>query len=71
MSEIHGNLGTTPALQRFLEAIAAILDLRDGRLELVFRHGRLESWFTESGLHRPAELRAFDGAGDALLRRVA
>jgi len=57
----------SPALQRFLEAVAAILDLKDGRLELVFRHGRLEAWATESGMHRAAELRAFDGAGDRLL----
>jgi hypothetical protein len=59
-----------PTLQRFIEAIAAILDLRDGRLELIFRRGRLEAWST-SGMHRPAELQAFDGAGDRLLERAA
>jgi hypothetical protein len=60
-----------PALARFLEAVAAILELRDGRLELVFRHGRLEAWSTDSGMHGPAELQRFDGAGDELLARTA
>jgi hypothetical protein len=60
-----------PTIARLLEAIAAIVELRDGRLELVFRHGRLEAWSTDSGMHRPAELQRFDGVGDDLLTRTA
>ena len=66
-----GSTQPKPALVRFIEAIAAILQLRDGRLELVFRDGRLEAWSTDSGLHRPADLARFDGAGDELLARTA
>jgi hypothetical protein len=61
----------SPTLQRFIEAVAAIMNVRDGRIELVFRRGRLEAWSTASGVHGPAELRAFDGAGDELLKRAA
>jgi hypothetical protein len=45
-----------PAVARLPEAIAAILDLDDGRLDLVFRHGRLEG--LGRGWRRAASARA-------------
>lgn len=59
-----------PALARWLETLAAILELRDGRLELIFRGGRLEAWMVDGGLQRPIALGAYDGLADELLTRV-
>jgi hypothetical protein len=59
-----------PTLARFLETVAAVLELRDGRLELIFRHGRLEAYLVDGGLQRPAALGAYDGLADDLLCRV-
>jgi len=60
-----------PTLARFLEAIAAILDLEDGRLELIFRHGRLEAWDLDGGVRPPAELGRFNDGADRLLARTS
>jgi hypothetical protein len=59
-----------PTLVRFLETVAAVLELRDGRLELLFRGGRLEGYLVDGGLRRPADLGEFDGLADQLLERV-
>jgi hypothetical protein len=59
-----------PTLARFLETIAAVLELRDGRLELIFRQGRLEGFLLDGGLQRAAALGAYDGLADELLQRV-
>jgi hypothetical protein len=45
-----------PSLARVLELVAAILDLQDGRLDLVYRPGRLEAWLVDGGLRQPPEL---------------
>jgi hypothetical protein len=60
-----------PTLARFLDAIAGILELTDGRLELIFRHGRLEAWALDGGVRPPAELGRFNGDADRLLAKTA
>jgi hypothetical protein len=69
MGEFDGDL-PRPALVRFLEALAAMLDVRDERVELIFRGGRLEAYRIDAGLHRPADLGRYDGLCDELLLRV-
>ena len=59
-----------PTLARFLEAIAAIIDVRDGRLELIFRGGHLEAWCVDGGLRMPPDLNRFDVEADQLLART-
>jgi hypothetical protein len=59
-----------PTLARLLELVAAILDLEDGRLKLVYRHGRLEAWLVDGGVRTPAELASFDGPGDRLVTEL-
>ncbi|MGB2874789.1 MAG: hypothetical protein WBB76_04855 [Gaiellaceae bacterium] len=51
-----------PALARFFEAVAAVMDLDHGRqtLELHFEDGRLRRWFTRFGQAGSDELGRFD-----------
>jgi hypothetical protein len=59
-----------PTLVRLLEAVAAIIDVEDGRLELIFRHGRLEAWCVDGGLRMPPDLAAHDAAAEQLVART-
>jgi hypothetical protein len=59
-----------PTLARFLEAIAAIVDVRDGRLELIFRDGRLQAWTVNGGLRVASDLATYDDEADQLVART-
>jgi hypothetical protein len=49
-----------PHLVTILEAVASIMGLNDGRLELVFEHGRLTRWWSHSEKRQARELGEFD-----------
>lgn len=66
-------VGNKPAVQRLLEAVAAVMEL-DGReeLRLVFDGGRLTSWSRAELPHAPDELACFDEpVAERLARRLA
>jgi hypothetical protein len=54
--------GPKPQLARFLEAVACIMGLDEGRQRLVltFEDGRLRRWFVHNGEYDAAELERFD-----------
>ena len=58
-------------LQRFFEAVAAIMELDRGRqrLELIFEDGRLVEWFVHRERKPPAELGSFDRDSGWLVAR--
>lgn len=58
-----------PAVARLLELVAAILELRDGRLELLVAGGRLVAWHVDGGVRGPGNLSAYDQLADELLAR--
>jgi hypothetical protein len=49
-----------PRLVTTLEAVASVMGLADGRLELIFESGRLTRWFVHSERKQPGDLREFD-----------
>ena len=49
-----------PHLVTILEAVASIMGVNDGRLELVFEHSRLVRWYSHSEKKRAGDLREFD-----------
>ena len=62
-----------PHLARFLEAVAAILELDSGRqrLELTFEAGRLVEWSTHAERSAATELARFDERSAWLVSRTA
>jgi len=59
-----------PALQRFFEAAAAVMELDHGqqRLELIFEDGRLLNWWTHAERRGAKELGRFDESAAFLAR---
>jgi hypothetical protein len=49
-----------PYLLTTLEAVAGVMGVTDGRLELIFEHGRLVRWFVHSERKHPRDLGEFD-----------
>jgi hypothetical protein len=49
-----------PHLVTILEACASIMGVDNGRLELVFEHGRLTRWYSHSEKRQARELGEFD-----------
>lgn len=63
-----------PHVQRFVEALAAVLDLDHGhheRLELIFDEGRLVQWRTYEERRSVAELAQYDEVAAWLVERRA
>lgn len=49
-----------PEIARFAEALAELLEIQTGRLELQFHEGHLEIWWTHHR-RKPADLAEYDG----------
>ena len=73
MAEAPAAARPKPHLVRFLEAVAAIMELHEGqqRLELTFRDGRLIRWWSHDESNEPAELERFDREAAWLIERTA